>query len=122
MNESSESKKPGVFLSLSQLFTMENLFVTIPPSLVGYVFAPHHSLYTLFLFISVVVLLTFFVDSLNNYSDWEIDSLNKKRIEMRLRYDRKQVARFVSLTFVLLIFVLFFTPWQAFALATFITY
>lgn len=102
-------------MNLSQLKIVLNqalipmiLIVVVPSTILGFVVARNFDFWLLLQGLFIITTIDFAGNALNNYADWEVDKLNKKRVELHSILKRKHLL-FLSLFLFLLSVPFLFT-------------
>lgn len=98
MAKQKSSKTSVIF---REMFIAMILVVVLPTTFLGFVASGEISLFNLAGSIFLMIILMFMPNVLNNYADWKIDKINKKRVELHQMFKKKDLLIITAALFVL---------------------
>jgi 4-hydroxybenzoate polyprenyltransferase len=96
-----------------EMFTPSILIVVIPTAILGFVLSGG-AYWKLLIAIPLIVLADGGANAINNYSDWEIDRVNRKRLALHANFSRLGVLSVYCITLIAIFAILVVTKANAF--------
>ena len=95
---------------LKEAFIPAILIVVVPTTILGFLLSGSGNILLLLQGIYLIILVDISANVINNYSDWQIDIRNKKRVAMHETFSRKQLlAIYIALTMIVYASMLLFS-------------
>ncbi|MFH0971756.1 MAG: UbiA family prenyltransferase [Candidatus Micrarchaeota archaeon] len=104
------------FLALRQALIPRILLVVLPTTFLGFLASGSGDLGVLLLSLVIITIVDVGANLLNNYADWRIDIINRKRLTMHDVFDRNDLLVFYLASLILLAITLFFAKINPFLL------
>lgn len=95
------------FKGLKEAFIPAILIVVVPTTILGFLLSGSGNLLLLIEGIYLIILVDILANVINNYSDWQIDIRNKKRMAMHKAFSRQQLL-WIYVALLLIIYISMF--------------
>ena len=93
---------------INDLLYLPPLLIILPAFIIGFVLSGYKNITAIILIISALIIGDICANLLNNYKDWEIDKINKKRLLLHKILKKNQIWNYFLFLFITLIIFSFF--------------
>ena len=93
---------------INDLLYLPPLLIILPAFIIGFVLSGYKNITAIILIISALIIGDICANLLNNYKDWEIDKINKKRLLLHKILKKNQIWNYFLFLFIILIIFSFF--------------